>query len=104
MDPLGNRYLQRSNVFIWVPFKLTPFRRLKRSESLIARFCPSYWLAFSLLRMKVGRSKSISLRVVPVDKRTTHFVSITEPFVAENTSQVVFLWFHAIFTRILLLM
>ena len=68
MDPLGNRYLQRSNAFIWVPFKLTPFRRLKRSKSLL--------LAFSLLRMNVGRSKSISLRVMPVDKRTTHFVSI----------------------------
>ena len=38
--------------------------------------------------MNVGPSKSISLRVMPVDKRTTHFVSVTEPFAAENTSQV----------------
>ena len=67
---------------------------------MIARFFRSKWLAFSLVRMNVGRSKSISL----VDKRTTHFVSVTEPFVADNASQVVFLWFHAIFTRKLLLM
>ena len=58
---------------------------------MIARFCRLKWLALSLLRMNVGRSKSITLRVMPVDKRTTHFVSVTEPFVAENTSQVVFL-------------
>ena len=71
---------------------------------MIARFCRSKWLALSLLRMNVGRSKSITLRVIPVDKRTTHFVSVTEPFAAENTIQVLFLWFHAIFTRKLLLM
>ena len=55
---------------------------------MIARFCRSKWLALSLLRMNVGRSKSITLRVMPVDKRTTHFVSVTEPFAAENKIQV----------------